>query len=189
MRLFIAVFLPESWHTALAARQAELRARLGTAARALRWVRPEGSHLTLVFLGETEQVELAAIEAAMQTAAGATRPFALRLGTIGTFGGARPRVLHVGVDGETAALAALQGRLAAALQRVEERPFSPHITLARVPRPDRATGEAIARALAEGAAASAPPLAVERISLMQSELRPGGAVYTERLAVLLAGPP
>mgnify|MGYP001191870029 CR=1 FL=1 len=189
MRLFIAVCLPDAWHDALAAQQAELVVRLGSAARALRWVRPEGSHLTLVFLGETARSDLPGIEAAMRAAAASSRPFVLRLGRPGTFGGQRPRVLHTRVESEADALAAMQDRLAAALGHVQERPFSPHITLARVPRPDRAAGEAIGRALAQPLAGRAPPLTVEQISLMQSELRPDGAVYTELLAVRLERAP
>jgi len=148
-------------------------------------MRPEGCHLTLVFLGETPAGELPRIEAAL-TAAAPIPPFELRLGRPGTFGGQRPRVLHTGVLGDVAALAVLQRRVADALDHTEERPFSPHITLARVPRPDRATGEAIAAALVRPLAAETPALTVERVSLMQSDLRPGGAVYSELFAAPLS---
>ncbi len=182
----MAICLPDAWHAALRRQQDELRRRLGAAATALRWARPEGCHLTLVFLGETPESELPGIEAALASAA-QVPPFELRLGRPGTFGGQRPRVLHIGVSGAVAALTALQRRVVVSLDGVEERPFSPHITLARVPRPDRATGEAIAAALAQPLKAEAPPLTVDRVSLMRSELRPGGSVYTELFAAPLSG--
>lgn len=188
MRLFVAICLPESWHDALRRQQEQLRRRLGPAERELRWVRPEGSHLTLVFLGETPAAEVQRIEAALAAAAEAA-PFVLRLGGSGTFGGQRPRVVHTTLAGDLDALRALQRRVAVALNHLEERPFSPHITLARVPRPDRTTGPAIAAALARPLDVAAPPLTVERISLMRSELRPAGAVYTELFAAPLGLPP
>jgi len=178
MRLFVAICLPDAWHAALHRQQEELRRRLGPAARALRWVRPEGCHLTLVFLGETAEQELPRIDAALRQAA-QQPPFMLRLGRPGTFGGARPRVVHTGVAGEIDALALLQRRVAEALHHSDERPFAAHITLARVPQPDRATGSAIAAALARPPGDEVPPFTVDRISLMRSELHPSGAVYTE----------
>jgi 2'-5' RNA ligase len=189
VRLFIAICLPEAWHAALAAQQRELGARLGTVRAALRWVRPEGSHLTLLFLGERAADDLPTIEAAMQEAAAAAQPFALRLAHAGTFGGQRPRVLFTHVEGAIEPLQALQRRLATALAQADARPFSPHITLARVPRPDRAIGDAVTRALARPLNSRAAPLTVRQISLMQSELRPDGAIYTELLGVPLGDAP
>jgi 2'-5' RNA ligase len=186
LRLFVAICLPDAWHTALRRQQEELRQRLGAAAGALRWVRPEGCHLTLVFLGETPAMELPRITAALSGTA-QTPPFTLRLGGPGTFGGARPRVVHTGVAGDVEALALVQRRVAEALHHIAERPFSAHITLARVPQPDRATGSAIAAALARPLGDETPPFTVDRISLMRSELHPGGAVYTELFAARLAG--
>lgn len=188
MRLFVAIRLPDAWHAALRRQQEELRRRLGPAERALRWVRPEGCHLTLVFLGETPVAEVPRIQAALAAAAW-VRPFVLRLGLPGTFGGQRPRVLHTGVTGGVEELATLQHRVAGALYQVEERPFSPHITLARVARPDRTTGEAIATALSRPLTGEALQLTVDRISLMRSELQPGGAVYTELFAAPLVSTP
>jgi 2'-5' RNA ligase len=186
MRLFVAICLPDAWHAALRRQQEELRRRLGPATRALRWVRPEGCHLTLVFLGETAEQELPRIDAALSQAA-QQPPFTLRLGQPGTFGGTRPRVVHTGVAGDIDALTLAQRRVADALHHIDQRPFAAHITLARVPQPDRATGAAIAAALAQPLGGEGPPFTVERISLMRSELHPGGAVYTELSAAPLAG--
>lgn len=182
-RLFVAVQLPDAWVAALAEQQRALRARLESAAGALRWVPPRNAHLTLVFLGERPLTALGAIEAAVRDAAAPAAPFTLRLAGSGTFGGRRPRVLFARVEGELTALSLLQRRLARALGEPEIERFSPHITLARVPRPDRAIAAALQTAIEAFPQGAAPAHRVEGISLIESELRPGGAVYTERFVV------
>ena len=140
----------------------------------VRWVDPASLHLTLAFLGELDD---ARFEAATQTArpvAGVHAPFTLRLAGLGTFGSARsPRVIWVGLAGEKARLlalrAALTDDLAARGFPREERPFSPHLTLARIKTP--LTDDALtvlARALHE----PAPDVTwrAEAIAVMKSEL-------------------
>lgn len=183
LRLFVAVDLPPQVREALGRLQSELK-RLDLAR--LRWVRPEGVHLTLKFLGETPARRLVGVEAAL---AGAVRgpPFRLALGPPGTFGDRRgPRVLWLDIAGEVERLRALQAAVETALADAgfppEERDFAPHLTLARVPQPPPpGTAESIERALGS----VTPPAAeflVSEVVLMRSRLQPGGAVY-ERLAV------
>jgi len=187
-RLFVAIDLPEAVRESLGRLQAELRARDLTG---LRWTRPEGIHLTLKFLGETPAESLPAIQDALARAVRDAPRFQLALGAPGTFGNRRgPRVLWVDVDGDLEPL----GRLQAAVEREltaagcapEERAFSPHLTLARVPQPPRpGLAERVSRALE----AVAPPQAefeATEVVLMRSELQPAGAVYT-RVAVFPLG--
>ena len=183
LRLFVAVDLPENVREALGRIQNGLRQRDLTG---LRWVRPQGIHLTLKFLGETPAERVPAIEGALAAAVRGAEPFRLALGTPGTFGGRRgPRVVWLDITGEVERLGGLQGAVEGAMVEVglapEERGYSPHLTLARVPQPPRpGTAEMISRALA----AVEPPRAefeVREIVLMRSRLQPGGAVY-ERLA-------
>jgi 2'-5' RNA ligase len=126
MRLFVALDLPEivkdELHT--------LRTEMPTA----RWVNRQQMHLTLFFLGETERIPdvkdaLASIEAP---------PFVLTLAGVGRFpkrSKQAPRVLWVGIDNEPA-LAQLHQKITTALAEIgfepEDRPFSPHMTLARL---------------------------------------------------------
>ena len=181
-RLFVAVELPEEWRRALGRLQEGLRAR-GLAG--LRWVRPEGVHLTLKFLGGVPVPHVPRIEAALRAAVVEPPDLELRLGAPGTFGGPRPRVLWVGVTGDVPELAALQRRVEAALAPLgfapEGRPFTPHLTLARVPE---GAAPALRRAVAQATADIRPPRApafrVRSVSLMESHLRPGGAVYVRR---------
>jgi 2'-5' RNA ligase len=185
LRLFIAVELPDHWITALIEAAHMLR-RQGL--ERLRWVRPEGVHLTLKFLGNVEQERVAAIEGAMSAAARGVAPFTLTLGGAGVFGRpGRPRVVWAGVDGELASLT----RLWQAVERhvgplgfpPERERFSPHLTLARVPEDvPREVATAVEPALTRLRLPSAPALLVSEVSLMRSEPAAGGARYT-RLAV------
>jgi 2'-5' RNA ligase len=182
LRLFVAVDLPEQVRGVLGRLQGELRRH---DLSDLRWVRPQGIHLTLKFLGETPAGRVAAITEALAGASKGQRGFRLALGTPGTFGGRRPRVLWLDVVGDVERVQQLQAAVEEALLEVgfaaEEREFSPHLTLARVPQPaPPGTAERIAQALR----AVAPPRAkfdVREVVLMRSTLQPGGAVY-ERLA-------
>lgn len=183
LRLFVAVDLPEGVREALGRLQRELRRH---DLSELRWVRPEGVHLTLKFLGETPAGRVPAI---IEALAGATRGrpgLRLALGAPGTFGNRRgPRVLWLDVIGDLQHLRELQAAVEEALVELgfppEERDFSPHLTLARVGQPARpGTSERIGKALR----AVTPPrveFEVGEIVLMRSILQPGGAVY-ERLA-------
>jgi 2'-5' RNA ligase len=95
-------------------------------------------------------------------------------------------VVWVGVEGDVERVAELQRRVEAALARLgfptEDRPFSPHLTLARVPdhvgSADRERLWDLTKALT---APEAAPVTIRELSLMRSILGPGGAVY-ERLA-------
>ena len=178
-RLFVAVELPDEIRAALAALQDELRRHVP---EGLRWVRQEGIHLTLKFLGETPAERLPAIQQALEQAAGASRPHALSLGGLGTFGsGSRPQVLWIALDGDVDATSALQQQVEGGLEPLgysrERRPFAPHLTLARV-RPESA--RAVAAPLGGALEAVRPPrgeMQVRELALMRSFLRPGGAVY------------
>ena len=178
-RLFVAIELPDEIRAALAALQDELRRHVP---EGLRWVRPEGIHLTLKFLGETPAEKLPAIQDALERAAGASRPHALSLGGLGTFGsGSRPQVLWIALDGDVDATSALQQQVEGGLEPLgfsrERRPFAPHLTLARV-RPESA--RAAAAPLRGALEAVQPPrgeMQVRELALIRSFLSPGGAVY------------
>ena len=181
LRLFVACELSQEVKEALARLQAELRPRH---LERLRWVRLEGIHLTLKFLGETPADKVPAIERALAEAATGVGPFALSLGELGTFPDprrGRPRVIWVGLSGELQPLAELQKRLETSLAGLgfapEERPFSPHLTLARVP-PEQVAS--LAPRIQEAIAAvrvSKVAQRVTEVSLMRSILQAGGAVY------------
>jgi 2'-5' RNA ligase len=138
MRCFVAIDLPAETRDAIGAAQARLRA---TSPRAeIGWIDPAKMHLTLEFLGEVDEAQHDAIDAALAAVAGRHAPFALTAGGAGTFPGpARPRVLWTGL---TQGLREI-GLLAADVERAcaslgfppEARPFRGHVTLGRVRSP------------------------------------------------------
>jgi 2'-5' RNA ligase len=179
--LFVAVELPGAVLAALEKLQHDLQQQVP---RGLRWVRPEGIHLTLKFLGETPQEKVPKIEAAIAGAVGGVGSHQLTLGSMETFGSkSAPRVLWVDLGGDKDdALGRLQKQVDVALDAIgfpgEKRPFAAHLTLARI-------REESAREIAEPLAAavrsvSVPPadVPVREVSLMLSKLGPGGAQYT-----------
>ena len=187
VRLFAAAELPDAFREDIA--------RIGAAALALgirgvRPVRSENAHLTLKFLGEVGVDRIEDVLSAMRLAAARSTPFRLRTGNLGAFPNAdAPRVLWLGVDGDLAALRNLRDDLedafAAAGFPRDRRAFSPHVTAARVrARPSAAD----AKRLISAAAVRPTPVefAVNRLSLMRSDARPGGAVYA-RLGVVEVG--
>ena len=166
------------------------RLRAHDATHAVRWVRPEGVHVTLRFLGETPEARVGGIGAALQAAASAVPPFDLALGPLGSFGsrrGARGQVIWVGLEGDLTELQGLVRLIESAFQgigvRPERRPFAPHLTLGRA----RRAGGSLPTVLTADAAwpPSGAGFRVEAVSLMESDLRPDGARYTRRLGTPL----
>jgi 2'-5' RNA ligase len=129
MRLFFALDPDPACRDAIVAAREEARRHAPNA----KWVAAERLHLTLVFVGELADERVAKLAEAGTTVAARHEPLQLTLGRGGTFG-RPPQVLWLGVDGGPA-LAALQADLARAVQGLgvvlEERPYSPHLTLAR----------------------------------------------------------
>lgn len=177
-RTFLALELPDTV-------KAVLRRRIERLAHALpevRFVDVAGLHLTLAFLGELDDERLAAATGAAEEAATSHAPFTLRLASLGTFGSARsPRVIWVGLAGEVARLRALQSTVADALEARgfarEERPFAPHLTLARIKQP---LSDAALTALTRAQGEPAPDATwrADAIAVMKSELARPAARYT-----------
>ncbi len=178
LRLFVACELSDEIRAALARVQDELR---NSGAGRLRWVRPEGIHITLKFLGQVESERVPEVTAAL---ASVIEPFRLRLAParLGGFGGVRIRVVWIGVDGDTDGLASIAQRVERALTPLgfppERRPFDPHLTLARVPdRMPAAERGSLAALVRDYRVQSLPSMIVTSVSLIQSVLGPGGSVY------------
>src|SRR5215218_5144777 len=98
LRLFVACEMPDDAKQAIGEVIERLRARSG---KNVRWVNPEGVHVTLKFLGEVPVRQLPSIKLAIQEAVVGHQPFELELSNIGTFGGREGlRIMWVGVAGD-----------------------------------------------------------------------------------------
>jgi 2'-5' RNA ligase len=185
-RLFVALDLPETWRTALQSLQIEMQdtiaERFGLAVRP-RWVRPDGIHLTLKFLGETPTSRLDVLKTQLAQAVPDELSFNLSLGRVGSFEQRRsPRVILATVAVEGRALIDLYERIETWLSVAgwprEKRSFHPHLTLARLPQGmDDATRRAVADLTTEFGAPQAPVWHVDRVYLIRSHLGTGGARY------------
>ena len=180
LRLFVAVTLPADAREAIARVIQGLRAADLTG---VRLVDPDGVHLTLKFLGNVDSSRVPALTGALDAVGEGAAPFALHLRGVGVFPDRRsPRVLWAGVSGDTEVLAALARRVDDACANVgfarEQRPFSPHLTLARLR--DRASADERQRAgtlLADIGPAPGESFAVEAFHLIRSTLTPSGPIY------------
>jgi 2'-5' RNA ligase len=147
----------------------------------IRWVQPEGIHLTLKFFGYIPENAVEKIAAVVEKAAAGALPFSLALGGAGVFPDPhRPRVLWFGMSGDVPRLLGFQQGLETELGMIgfpeEERPFRPHLTLARIKSAKGLIG--LAKALEQGEEYTAGRFIAAGISLFRSELTPRGAVYT-----------
>lgn len=132
MRLFIAIELTNDMRAELVRISKALRERSSGG----RFVPPENMHITLRFLGETD--DLAGIASAMREAVRGVRPFVLELGEYGWFertASGNHRVSLVGIKGDMDELNVLRDTLEAALADRgfpnDRKRFLPHITLGR----------------------------------------------------------
>ncbi len=183
IRLFIAIDLPEMVKDALLGAVAQMGRQLPN--RAVRWVKPEQMHLTLRFLGDTAVTQLPDLQNQLTQLTTQYPSFRLHLNGVGAFPNRkRPRVVWVGLGGDVAQLQTMQAELEERMVALgwsrEKRPFSPHVTLGRVKDARQV------QALDWGVDLARLDFAVTAVQLVQSELRPSGAVYTVRHLAQLA---
>ena len=175
LRLFVGIGFPP----ALKLQLSLLRSGVPGA----KWVDPGNFHLTLRFIGETDEVVAADVDDALVRLR--ARRFTLQLAGTGVFGD-RPRSLWVGVE-RSPELVALRDKIEQALIRAglppEQRKFAPHVTLARLHNPalDQLRGF-----LAANAQFRADPLPVEGFSLIASFQTKAGSVYEDQAEYPLA---
>ena len=183
VRVFVAVDLAAEVHQAVV----RVKAELAQARSDVRWVRDEGLHATMKFLGSVSPAQLDAVRDAVARAARPIARFAVRARGLGAFPSLeRPRVLWVGLDG--APLIELAGALDDALAPLgfarETRPFHPHVTLGRVA--GRRGWQAVERVLKRHWSDDFGVSHVDRITTYRSELRPGGSLYSTLWTTALA---
>ncbi|MEA3345385.1 MAG: RNA 2',3'-cyclic phosphodiesterase [Chloroflexota bacterium] len=182
IRAFIAFELPDSLKESLMELQRELKGQVPQGV--VRWTRPEGIHLTLKFLGQTPVDQIEDIAEALSSACAPFSPLTYTASGLGCFPNLRrPRVIWVGIEDPAGELSELQKAVEDACVESgferERRAFHPHLTLGRVRRrASRGQRRAISELLQEREIASLGTVTVRKVSLIRSELRPTGAVYT-----------
>jgi len=181
MRSFIAIELPPEIKLELARLQQALKE---DGQPRIKWVNPQGIHLTLKFLGNIDPAVVGGITGAMTDAASTISPFTLDLRQPGAFPNLeRVQVVWVGLGGELEVLKKLQQSLESKLAKLgfppEKRPFKPHLTLARLgdeatTQQRRRLGELISGTKFE----TNQEIKADAINLMRSQLTATGAVYS-----------
>ena len=181
VRSFIAVELPDGLKVELTRLQARLR--LGEPSW-VKWVNPNAIHLTLKFLGSIAVDRISEITRAMEEATQGISPFHLEVKDLGAFPNLRRvQVIWVGISGEIDKLNQLQQHLESNLARLgfasETRPFTPHLTLARIRnRSSNDERQRLGQLIATTNFTAAYAIKVDAINLMRSQLTREGAIYS-----------
>ncbi len=164
----------------------------------IQWVQPSNIHLTLKFLGNTDERSVEPLREAISHCTAAHHAIHIPLERLGVFPQIQqPRVLWIGPSEEWEQGEASR-RLTALHRAIEEccrsfgfapegRPLSPHLTLARIKDGERHVGQALAQTGVLDRPVMTGSLPVGAIVLMKSELRPTGSVYTKLWEVTLGG--
>lgn len=179
MRLFVAVHLPDEMKEELyASFSGSVKGRV----RGLRFVPPANVHITLKFLGETDEGLIPSIEEALKAVAEETGLFTMNVGGAGAFPDVkRPRVVWAAVKDGRDELVQLAKAVETALESLgferERRPFRGHVTVARVKVP--AAAKAVGEVVAANEGRDFGSFEVKGFSLVKSELKPDGAVYID----------
>ena len=181
VRAFVAVDISQGARDALSEAAERLQRQ---ALSSVRWVRSEGIHLTLKFLGEVDSALVDRILGALEPAARGTGPFSLGLSELGAFPSAdSPRVVWVGLKGDLSSLGELQVRIDRQLHAdlgfaPEGRSFSPHLTLGRLRQgASGAERRRVAGAMSQVTLSTDVSWDAREVRLIRSTLMPSGAIY------------
>jgi len=179
MRLFVAIELNESVEESVREFIAELRDRASRlAARArITWAAPERLHITVRFIGEADEARSRAIRSALGPTIDAP-VFDVTVEGVGAFPpkGA-PRVFWAGLTEGRAGILDVERAVSGRLESIvaaEERPYSPHLTLARVKDPAGLRQVDLLEGLDSRHFGS---VHVDAITLFESRLSPKGPTY------------
>jgi 2'-5' RNA ligase len=177
-RTFIAVETSPEIRASAVALQESL-ARTGAE---VKWASPETIHITLLFLGEVDDRELHSVCRAVKEVAASEPPFPLRVSGVGAFPTPRrPKILWAGIAEGAAELQRLHDKLEAKFTdqgayRMEERGYTPHLTLGRVQR--EGDEFALARELPKLQAWDGGRTTIEEVLVFSSVLQRTGPEYT-----------
>ena len=199
IRAFLAVELSPGLRAELAALQQELKQSMEPGMKRdmrISWVQPAKMHLTIKFLGDMDEQVIDPLRDEVEHAIESQPSVYVPLERLGAFPRPQsPRVLWVGpsenweqgVEGKR--VAEIHGVIEQVCESLgflrEAKPFSPHLTLARMKTGERRIGAALAKSGVLDRPLSLASLAVGSVVLLKSDLKPTGSVYTELWKVQL----
>ena len=187
MRLFVGVELDESVRAAAAEDARQLRSRIDDGLRS-KWVSPENMHLTVRFIGRVVDQRLPSVLAALEPPL-PIPAFDVALGACGAFPPqGPPRVLWIGLNEGLPSLRAMHEEFNRRLLPLgfepEQRPFSAHLTLARIKDAQRGSGGVIREAIREVHSVAGGCRVTEAV-VFESRTSPKGSTYTALLRIPL----
>ena len=201
IRAFLAVELSEELRAMLATLQQELKQSIEPELKRgtrISWVQPASLHLTIKFLGETDEQMIDPLRAAVEQGIGSQMAVNVPLERLGGFPRPQsPRVLWIGpsenwekgIDAKR--ITEIYARIEQACEDLhflrETKPFSPHLTVARIKTGERHVGVSLGQSGVFDRPILLGSLAVESVALMKSELKPTGSIYTKLWSVRLSG--
>ena len=185
LRCFIAIEIPEAIRGAIVSSIDSLK----KAGADVKWVSPENIHITLQFLGETEEARIPLIKETLDKILLTYSPFYIKIAGVGCFPDSRrPRVIWVGAE-EAQPVINLHGDIARGMAdlgyREEERNFTPHLTIGRVKSNRNVRG--LTGKIVEIREVRFSGFEVRNITLMKSELRPSGPIYSSLAEIPFGG--
>ena len=177
IRTFIAVELPRE----IQERLRQLQDDFGASLPDVRWTRFGNIHLTLKFLGDVEVSRVDKIRDSLIDVARQFSSFKMSLAGMGAFPNSRkPRIVWVGVEEGADRLVEIARSIESSMKNLgfqrEKRPFRPHLTVGRIRRLENP--QLMTRTLDESRVGDLGEFAVEKISLIRSQLDPAGSIYT-----------
>jgi 2'-5' RNA ligase len=177
IRIFIAVDIGD----AIRKRTTAFQEKLSSSASGVKWVDPKSMHLTLLFLGEVETLEIVSICRIVKEKASEIPPFMLEVAGLGAFPTPRrPKILWLGVRQGASELGQIHDALEEPLlelgcYRREDRAYTPHLTLGRLSQEEGGEWGPIFAKHADWHGGAAE---VSEVLVMSSELRREGPVYS-----------
>jgi 2'-5' RNA ligase len=177
-RVFVAIELPARVRERLSEHIGRLRTLVPDARAS--WVREENLHLTLKFLGDVPITKVELVAQATQSAAELVEPFELIVGGGGAFPTTgQPRVLWIGIEDSSGRLGLLHQQLEAACEEAgfarEQRPFHPHLTIARLRKPQ---GSRHLATMHKEIGFDRETVLASDLAVIRSEMRSAGARHT-----------
>jgi 2'-5' RNA ligase len=187
IRSFLAFDLPTEIRDVLA----RVYGEVSRSSLDVRWVRPEGIHLTVVFMGDIQESDVLPMGEQIGQVCSAYGSFTLSLKSMGCFPNSRnPRVLWVGLEGDLERMSRFRDEIQKSLVpfgiQEEKRDFRPHLTLGRFRKPGKRVADT-EKLLVRYGGLTSPACSLREFVLFKSDLRAGGAVYTKMRSWPLTG--